>query len=230
MLATDTGSPSQDCCMARGHAADGQSQRLDLGDLKTILVPLQALLKRLDPTGELLVQTVRTQLQPLVRQYERLVIQDRLDDDRALRDALKIYNYFHRLNRVPEWGEIALRCTCRVCFGKCMCKHSLLFVLLFKPEVRVPGSWITATPSLRKCASPSRELSGAGDYASLRRASATKRALNQMSRSCRAPPPPPFRPAGRIPALLMSSVSLPSSCRLQHCPSLAMMTSRLRYV
>jgi hypothetical protein len=47
----------------------GQFQRLALGDLKTILVPRQALLKRLDPTGELSVPTVHTQLQPLVRQY-----------------------------------------------------------------------------------------------------------------------------------------------------------------
>ncbi len=31
-----------------------------------------------------------------------------------------------------------------------MCKHTLLFVSLFKPEVRVPDSWIAATPSLRK--------------------------------------------------------------------------------
>ncbi len=45
----------------------GQCPRLALGDRKTILVPRQALLKRLDPTGELLVPTVRTQLQPLVR-------------------------------------------------------------------------------------------------------------------------------------------------------------------
>jgi hypothetical protein len=104
----------------------GQSQRLALGDLKTILVPRQALLKRLDPTGELSVQTVCTHLPPLVRQYERLVIQDRVDADTDLRD------------------------TCRVCFGNCVCKHSLLFVLLFKPEVRVPDSWIAATPSLRK--------------------------------------------------------------------------------
>jgi hypothetical protein len=89
----------------------GQSPSLALGDLKTIPVPRQALLKRLDPTGELSVPTVRTQLQPLVRQYERLVIQDRVDDDTDLRDALKIYNYFHQLNRTPEWGEIALSCT-----------------------------------------------------------------------------------------------------------------------
>jgi hypothetical protein len=31
-----------------------------------------------------------------------------------------------------------------------VCKHSLLFVSLFKPEVRMPDSWIAATPSLRK--------------------------------------------------------------------------------
>jgi hypothetical protein len=73
----------------------GQCPRLALGDLKTILVPRQALLKRLDPTGELSVPTVHTQLQPLVRQYERLVIQDRVDADTDLRNALKIYNYFH---------------------------------------------------------------------------------------------------------------------------------------
>ncbi len=83
-----------------------------LGDLKTILVPRQALLKRLDPTGERSVPTVRMQLQQLVRQYERLVIQDRVDADTDLRDALKIYNYFHQLNRAPEWGEITLSCTC----------------------------------------------------------------------------------------------------------------------
>ncbi len=73
-----------------------------------------------------------------------------MDADTDLSDALKIYNYFHQLNRAPDWGEIPLSCTCRVCFGNCVCKHTLLFVSLFKPEVRVPDSWIAATPSLRK--------------------------------------------------------------------------------
>jgi hypothetical protein len=101
----------------------GQAQRLDLGELKTIPMPRQALLKRLDPTGELLVPTISTQPEPLVRQYERLVIQDRVDDGTHLKDVLKIYNYFHQLNRAPEWGEIALCCPCRVCFGYCICKE-----------------------------------------------------------------------------------------------------------
>jgi hypothetical protein len=112
----------------------GQCPRLALGKLKTILVPRQALLKRLDPTGELSVPSLRTQLQPLVCQYERLVIQDRVDADTTLKEALKIYNYFHQLNRAPNWGEIPLSCTCRVCFGNCVCKHTLLFVSLFKLE------------------------------------------------------------------------------------------------
>ncbi len=50
----------------------GQCQRLSLGELKTILVPRQALLKQLDPTGDLSVPTLRTQLQPLVRQSFRI--------------------------------------------------------------------------------------------------------------------------------------------------------------
>jgi hypothetical protein len=128
----------------------GQAQRLDPGELKTILVPRQALLKRLDPTGELSVPTVRTKLEPLVCQYERLVIQGRVDDVTHLRDTLKIYNYFHQLNCAPEWEEITLSCTCCIFFGNCVCKHLLLFVLLFKPGVRLPDSWIAATPSLRK--------------------------------------------------------------------------------
>ncbi len=92
----------------------GQCPRLALGDLKTILVPRQALLRRLDPTGELSVPTLRTELQPLVRQYKRLVIQDRVDADTDLRDVLKIYNYFHQQNHAPDWGEIPLSCTCSV--------------------------------------------------------------------------------------------------------------------
>jgi hypothetical protein len=59
---------------------------LDLCELKTILVPRQALLKTLDPTGELLVPTVHAQLEPLVGQYERSVIQDQVDDGTQLND------------------------------------------------------------------------------------------------------------------------------------------------
>jgi hypothetical protein len=83
----------------------GQAQPLVIGELKSILVPRQQLLKKLDPTGELSVQTVRAQLEPLLRQYWRLFIQDRVDGGMQMKYALKIYNFFHR---EQQWGEIAV--------------------------------------------------------------------------------------------------------------------------
>jgi hypothetical protein len=47
--------------------------------------------------------------EPLVRQNGRLFIQGKVDGGSRLKDALKIYNYFHQLNRTPKWGEITLR-------------------------------------------------------------------------------------------------------------------------
>jgi hypothetical protein len=92
----------------------GHHVQLDVGELKTILrvMPRQELLERMDPSGELLVPVLRAQLNPLMRQYERLIIQDLVDNDTWLKDALKIYNFLHQLTRAPDWGEIALSCTC----------------------------------------------------------------------------------------------------------------------
>jgi hypothetical protein len=208
----------------------GQCQRLALGNLKTILVPRQALLKRLDPTGELSVPTLRTQLQPLVRKYERLVIQDRVDADNDLRDALKIYNYFHQLNRAPDWGAIPLSCTCRVCFGNCVCKHTLLFVSLFKPEVRVPDFWIAATPSLRKKCKSIKGTAGRRRLRLIEEGQCDEKSIDSKVSFLKGSAPHPFRPAGWIPALLLSSVFLPRSCRPLRPPSMTMMTFRLRHV
>jgi hypothetical protein len=99
--------------------------------------------------------TVRAQLEPLLRKYERLVIQDRVDISTQLKDALKIYNYFHQLNRAQEWGRTGMGRDCIelcVCFANCVCKDTLLFVYLFKQGV--PDSHVAARPSLwKKCKS-----------------------------------------------------------------------------
>ncbi len=52
--------------------------RLDIGEIKTVLVPRQALLHELDPSGELPVP-VRTRLEPMVCQYEKLILHDKVD-------------------------------------------------------------------------------------------------------------------------------------------------------
>jgi hypothetical protein len=152
-----------------------------------------------------------------------------VDADTDLRDALQIYNYFHQLNRAPEWGEIPLSCTCRVCFGNCVCKHTLLFVSLFKQEVRLPDSWIAATPSLRKKCKSIMGTAGRRRLCLIEERQCDEKSIDSKVSFLKCSTPP-FRPAGWIPALLLSFVFLPRSCRQLLRPSLTMMTSRLRYV
>jgi hypothetical protein len=97
-----------------------------------------------------MVSSVRTCLEPLVRQYDKLILHDKVEAGMNLQDVLKIYNYFHLLRRAPSRGDICVSCDWRVCFANCLCKVTLLLVSLFKPVVRVPHAWIGATPSLRK--------------------------------------------------------------------------------
>jgi hypothetical protein len=42
---------------------------------------------------------VRTRLEPLVRQYEKLILHNEEEAGMTLKDVLKIYNYFHLLRR-----------------------------------------------------------------------------------------------------------------------------------
>jgi hypothetical protein len=182
--------------------------------------------------GELSVPMVRTQLQPLVRQNERLVILDQVDDNTDLKDAVKIYNYFHQLNRAPasEWGEVALSCTCRVCFGNCMCKHSLFLVSLFKAEVCIPDSLIAATPSLWKRCKSIKGAAGGRRLRLIEQRKCDEKSIDSKVTFLQGSATTPLPTCWRDPSLQMSSVSLPRSCRPLHRPSLTMMFSRLRYV
>ncbi len=75
----------------------GSGTRLDIGEIKTVLVPRQALLHKLYSSGELTVPSVRTRLEPLVRQYEKLILHDKVEAGMTLKDALKIYIFFVRV-------------------------------------------------------------------------------------------------------------------------------------
>jgi hypothetical protein len=90
------------------HMRSWSATRLDIGAIKTVLVPRQALLQKLDPSGELTVPSVRTSLEvlePLVCQYEKLILHDKVEVGMSLKDALKIYDYFHQLRRAKVMGR-----------------------------------------------------------------------------------------------------------------------------
>ena len=74
-----------------------------LDDVKTILMPRQALLKKLDPIRRVTVPAVRVLLEPYQREYQRLIIQNRLDARLDIKGVLKIYKYFHLIKLQPTW-------------------------------------------------------------------------------------------------------------------------------
>ncbi len=70
-----------------------------MDDVNTILMPRQALLKKMDLVGRLTVPAVRVLLEPYQREYQRLIFQDQLDARLDIKGALKIYKHFHHIKR-----------------------------------------------------------------------------------------------------------------------------------
>ena len=131
--------------------ASGRALPLNLLDLKTVLMPRQWFLTKLDPRGDLSVADLRALLEPHVNlnAYRNLVLQDIVEPGMNVKKAINIYKKFHFMTRKPSWGPISFSCSCAVCFQNCVCEDTILFTSLFDPEVRVPGKWVTATVSRR---------------------------------------------------------------------------------
>ena len=123
---------------------------LKLLDLKTVLMPRQWFLSKLDPKGDLPVAELRAMLEPHMLAYRNLVLQDIVSPGTNVKKAMNIYKNFHFLSRMPTWGDVPVSCSCTVCFPNCVCEDTLLFASLFDPEVRFPEAWVTATVSRRR--------------------------------------------------------------------------------
>jgi hypothetical protein len=65
-------------------------------------MPRQTLLKKLDLLGYLPVPEVRVMLEPYTRNYQRLIIQDKVAANMDIKGALHIYISFHQLSRQPS--------------------------------------------------------------------------------------------------------------------------------
>ncbi len=61
-------------------------------------MPRQELVKKLDPLGQLTVPQVHAKLEPCVRDYQHLIIQDKVTAGMDIKVALKIYKPFHKLS------------------------------------------------------------------------------------------------------------------------------------
>ena len=132
----------------------GETPPLELLDLKTVLMPRQRLLNKLDPAGTLSVPALRMILELHVNEYADVVLRAREPPGLTVKTALKIYQKFHLMSRQPYCGEIPFSCSCKICFSNCVCVDTILFASLFNLKVWVPGHWVTATVSSRKVQKP----------------------------------------------------------------------------
>ncbi len=103
------------------HTWTGDKLPFRLDEVKLVLMPRQALIKKLGPLRTLSVPELRDKMAPYVIKYQNLVPQHRPAADMDIKGALQIYKYFHQLARQPTWGDVPIRCTCKVCFPNCVC-------------------------------------------------------------------------------------------------------------
>jgi hypothetical protein len=103
--------------------------QIDWSDCKTVLIPRQHLLKKLDPSGLLNVPQLCEKLRPLVSDFERLVLKDVAQPGLDISRALEIYLNFNLIRFVSEWteNEIPVSCSIITCLSNCACSCTLLF-------------------------------------------------------------------------------------------------------
>ncbi len=78
---------------------------------KTVLMPAQHILTKLDPGNQRSVEEVVSDLQPLEDQYVNLVVRNRHDlvPGIDIKEALNIYCSFHLLKKASTWGDIPVQ-------------------------------------------------------------------------------------------------------------------------
>ena len=128
----------------------GEQYTIRLADLRLVLMPRQWLLKKLDPDNKLSVDALRAALEDDMIEYKALIVEDWLDPHYDVKDVMRIYRKFNLITPAPQWGQIPLACTCKVCYANGLCQCTILLASLFNPEIRVPDHYVAATPSLRK--------------------------------------------------------------------------------
>ena len=128
----------------RDRVRAGEALPLELLDLKTVLMPMQWFLNKLDPYDDL----TRSSTESATGTAHDRVQGPRLARSCNPRDdgqeGIGHLQEFHFLYWQPSWGRIPFSCSCPVCFPNVVRQvrqDTLLFASLFGPEVLVPDAW-----------------------------------------------------------------------------------------
>ena len=121
-----------------------------IGLIRTILMPRQPILKRLDPNNTRSVHDVREDLRIFACKYMSVVMNNKKKASHTIDGVMEIYEMFHLLSRAAKWSPVPMNCTCCCCNKNCLCGHLLLFGSIFDKTLKVPPEYITSVPSERK--------------------------------------------------------------------------------
>jgi hypothetical protein len=75
-------------------------------DIKSVLMPLQHILKTLDPVYSKSVEEVRAELRALKEPYVDMVLNNRYPDNMSVTECLDIYETLHHMERKATWGAV----------------------------------------------------------------------------------------------------------------------------
>ena len=142
---------------------DNEIKEIEVGfpqmeDIRTLLIPRQHVLKRIDPCNSKPIEDVRRELRSLKNEYVNIVVNGNHSAEMGVSEALDLYETFHHLERKDSWGAVPWSCSCVNSHKHCVCKHGGLITSVFNPAVKVPKDYVAAEPGLRK---KTRALKGA---------------------------------------------------------------------
>jgi hypothetical protein len=118
-------------------ARDGHKLRIELLELKTMLMPRRHLLSQLDQEGSFEYNALQMELiRQYAKEYKRVVLKDQIQANMDVKGAIKVYRNFKLLCSAPSLGPVPMSCTCLTCFGHSVCEDSFLFVCFSIPRCK----------------------------------------------------------------------------------------------
>jgi hypothetical protein len=122
-------------------------------DIKSVLMPLQHLLKTLDLVYySKLVQEVQAELRALKESYVEMVLDNRYPDDMSVTESLNMYESFNHMERKATWGAVLWPCLCTSSHADYASMHGALLTAVFDPKIKVPKEFLASEPGLlKKC-------------------------------------------------------------------------------
>jgi hypothetical protein len=132
--------------------AKDEHSLLESRTLKSILMPRQSLLFKIDPTNTRPLDEVRKEIWEHASAYKRLrMTGNREHESMTIEEILDLAEMFHAVEwKGEEWSVVPFGCSCVGCYKFLTCCHGTLLEMMLNGTLTIPKEIETTEPSLRK--------------------------------------------------------------------------------